>query len=77
MKKLFIILALVGCQKNNPQPDPEPQLDCNCDRVVEVYSFNILGTMHGHYTTINDCTQIQREHEFTGAGNKPNVGDCK
>lgn len=76
MKKLLILLLLVSCQKEDIQPT-EPQPDCNCDKVVDVDSFNVSGVATGSYITINECTGIQRTEHFTGIQNRPNVGDCK
>jgi hypothetical protein len=76
MRKLLILLLLVSCQKEDIQPT-EPQLDCNCDKVVDVDSFTVSGVVTGSYITINECTDIQRTEYFTGIENRPNVGDCK
>jgi hypothetical protein len=85
MKKLLLITALVtllSCSNENEQQ----QEDCNCDRVVEATTFNIVGTPQNPainyytvYTTINDCTGIQRQKNFTTTNNaqSPKVGQCR
>ena len=85
MKKLLLIAALVtllSCSNENEQQ----QEDCNCDRVVEASTFNIVGTPQNPainyytvYTTINDCTGIQRQKNFTTTNNaqSPKVGECR
>ena len=77
-------LITVSCNKEDIQPDPEPVVDCNCDRVVEVQSFNIVDSnspngyvTQGNYTTVNDCTNFQQVWYFTGASNQPTEGNCK
>lgn len=85
MKKLLLItalIALLSCSKE----DEQQQQDCNCDRVVEATTFNIVGTPQNPainyytvYTTINDCTGIQRQKNFTTTNNaqSPKVGQCR
>jgi hypothetical protein len=83
MKKLIILMSLIAttsCNKDDVQPNTnnDPVIDCDCDRVVDVDSFNLNdGTMFGNYTTVNDCSNFQQYFEFVGAHNKPNIGDCK
>jgi uncharacterized lipoprotein YmbA len=84
MKKLLLITAaitLIGCSEEEQQ-----EQDCNCDRVVEASTFNIVGTPQNPainyytvYTTINDCTGIQRQKDFTTTNNalSPKVGQCR
>lgn len=82
MKKLALILlaTMMSCT-----PDEQKQttsIDCNCNRVVEVLTMNIVAgngnvgvTKMYKYTTINDCTKIQRE---SGWGTQSvSVGQCK
>lgn len=78
MRKIIIIgLLFLSCEKDNPQPI-EPTVNCDCDRVVSVNTFNQPnGTEYGYYVTVNDCTNFQQNHEFTGSSNKPIVGNCK
>ncbi len=85
MKKTILILSAVAltfasCKKEDVQPNITTTTapDCNCDRVVSVNSFNLPdGTMFGDYVTVNDCTNFQQNHSFTGVNNKPSIGDCK
>lgn len=84
MKKLLLLTALIAlssCSNEEEQPK-----DCNCDRVVEASTFNIVGTPQNPainyytvYTTINDCTGIQRQKDFTTTNNalSPKVGQCR
>ena len=83
MKKLIILISLISisCNKEDIQPT-EPVVNCNCDRVVEVQSFNGINSetgvyTYGNYTTVNDCTNFQQVWYFTGASNQPTEGDCK
>lgn len=85
MKKLLLLLVLfVSC--STPQDDVTVVIDCDCDRIVEKHTFNVVGTLqnpaivyHTVYTTINDCTQIQRTKTFdtTNINLIPQLGDCK
>jgi hypothetical protein len=88
MKKLLLLLAIVismmGCTSD--ETVQEEQLNCNCDRVVQVNTFNVIGTpenpalnYYSVYTTINDCTQIQREKTFTTTNPQlsPTLGQCR
>lgn len=86
MKKLIVLMSLIvitSCEKEDIQPT-EPVVNCNCDRVVEVQSFNIVDSnspsgyvTQGNYTTVNDCTNFQQVWYFTGASNRPTEGNCK
>jgi hypothetical protein len=85
MKKLLLITALVTLLSCSNE-DEQQQEDCNCDRVVEATTFNIVGTPQNPainyytvYTTINDCTGIQRQKNFTTTNNaqSPKVGQCR
>jgi hypothetical protein len=69
-------ILLVGCSKDDNAESPEQ--DCNCNRVVEVSSFNMMGQYtFGTYITINDCTGVQRQYQWQYENNKPKVGSCK
>ena len=58
---LLLTIGLFSCDKEDVQPkEEEEQLDCNCDRVVSVQSFNLPTTTFWNYVTINDCTQVQK-----------------
>ena len=87
MKKLLLLLSfvLLSCNPDEPQQTP-PQTDCNCDKVVEVATFNVVGTpqnpamnYYSVYTTINVCTQIQRQKTFTTtiSTQSPQIGQCR
>jgi len=62
LKVLAFALIVVSCEKEvNPPTTSEPQPDCNCDRVVQVWSFNLTTTKYWTYVTINDCTGVQKD----------------
>ena len=86
MKKIALILAatfMFGCSADDA---PTPTVaNCNCDRVVEVNTFTIVGTptnptnYHSTFITINDCTQIQRSktHNTNSLSLVPKIGECR
>lgn len=85
MKKLLLLgmFAIISCSK--PESE-EIKADCNCDRVVEASTFNIVGTVQNPattyytvYTTINDCTRIQRskKNSTTNKSLIPAIGQCR
>jgi hypothetical protein len=87
MKKTFLLLSfvLLSCSPDEPE-EQTPALDCNCDKVVEVSTFNVIGTpqnpainYYSVYTTINVCTQIQRQKTFTTtiSTQSPQIGQCR
>lgn len=87
MKQILLILSfvLLSCNPDEPQP-ASTSTDCNCDKVVEVTTFNIVGTpqnpamnYYSVYTTINVCTQIQRQKTFstTVSSESPQIGQCR
>jgi hypothetical protein len=88
MKKLLlsaIIVMAMSCSSNSDDTQTVAE-DCNCDRVVEATTFNVVGTpqnpainYYTAYTTINDCTGVQRErnHTTTVASEIPKVGQCR
>ena len=87
MKKLALLLLAVlfiSCSTDEASSNNEP--DCNCDRVVEVNTFTVVGTpqnpalnYYSVYTTINDCTQIQRQKTFTTTNPNlsPKLNECR
>jgi hypothetical protein len=88
MKKLLLFtlaIGMVACSQEDSSNNTDQQ-DCNCDRVVQVNTFNVIGTpqnpainYYSVYTTINDCTQIQREKNFntTNPSLSPQLGQCR
>jgi len=79
MKKYILIFAiaflLIGCTLSKQEETPK---DCNCNRVVEVSSLNLPDrTAFGTYTTVNDCTGVKKECDWTYEYNRPKIGDCK
>jgi hypothetical protein len=89
MKKLLlsaIVLIAMSCSSSNDDAPATVVEDCNCDRVVEATTFNVVGTpqnpamnYYTAYTTINDCTGVQRErnHTTTIASQIPKIGECR
>lgn len=87
MKKIALILAatlIFGCSADDTST--EPQANCNCDRVVEVTTFNVIGTpqnpaitYHSIITTVNDCTQVQKTKTFDTTNQLaiPKKGECR
>lgn len=90
MKKFLLLTFAIGimsCANDEVSTTPPPPpLDCTCDKVVEVATFNIIGTpqnpqitLHSVYTTINVCTQVQRQktHNTYFQNEVPVVGQCR
>jgi hypothetical protein len=83
MKKILGILVvglLISCSQD--EQTQNPLLDCNCNRVVEVLTMNVVAGNGGvgvtkmyKYTTINDCSGIQRESGWSTQS--VSVGQCK
>jgi len=72
---------MVGCSTPE-QPKEQIVKDCNCNTVVEVATMNIINgggqlgtTRYYYYTTINDCTGLQRER--SSGTNYVEKGQCK
>jgi hypothetical protein len=84
---VFFFGLIVSCSSNDDSSSSNtPVADCNCDRVVEATTFNVVGTPENpainfatSYTTINDCTDVQREknHTTTVASEIPKIGQCR
>lgn len=88
MKKLLVLalLALASCSPETATEDVTPTPNCDCDRVVEVFTFVVVGTPENpalnyvsRYTTINDCTQIQKTKSYTTTNPdlSPKVNQCR
>ena len=88
MKKLLLLSVLFIATSCSKTANEEKVLtaDCNCDRIVALTTFNILGTpmnpaitYHTVYTTINDCSQIQKQktHNTTFTSAIPKLGECR
>ena len=81
MKKLALVILGLTLFSCTPDKIEEKKKDCNCNRVVSVVSFNLIGsgsspgtTMY-QYTTINDCTGLQRDSGWSNQSVKK--GQCK
>jgi hypothetical protein len=84
MKKLVLVLlaTMMSCTPEEQTQPKTPALDCNCNRVVEVLTINIVAaypntgvTKMYRYTTINDCTKLQRDSSWSTQS--VSVGECK
>ena len=82
MKKLALILfaTMLSCSKDEIKE--EVVKDCSCNRVVEVLTMNVVAGNGGvgvtkmyRYTTINDCTGLQRDSSWSTQS--VSVGQCK
>ena len=94
MKRILFITALLlmSCEKEEIQPNAQDSqetivVDCNCDRVVAIKKFYIVGdaqssdpsgTYYCPITTINDCSEIQKNRSFSfkNESSIPKVGEC-
>jgi hypothetical protein len=85
MKKVLLLLALVivSCSKEEEQT---PALNCDCDKVVAKTTYNVIGTpqnptitYYTTYTTINECSNVQKQKTFstTDASLIPEIGECR
>ena len=85
MKKLLLlpVILLMSCSQ---QDSHTQSADCNCDRVKEVNVFSIIGTpqnpqttYHCVYTTINECSGVQKEKTFDtyNPDNVPQINQCR
>ena len=85
MKRIILLSLLIVASCNTPQNE-EPTANCDCDKVVEKTTFNVVGTPQNPaiqyntvYTTINECTQIQKSKTFntTDPNLIPQIGQCR
>jgi hypothetical protein len=87
MRKIpFILFAIGMVACSTPQQEQASEPDCDCDKVVQVTTFNVVGTpqnpavnYHSVYTTINECTQIQKQKTFdtTNQTQIPQINQCR
>jgi len=81
VKKVLSILALALFLSCTPEAIPAViAKDCECDKVVEFKTMNIVGVTNGvtkyySYTTINECSGLQRTSGWVIDAVK--IGDCK
>jgi hypothetical protein len=85
MKKIIIgafILSIFGCSPEEIQKEIKEIKDCNCNRITEVLTLNIVEaypktgvTIMYRYTTINDCTKLQKNSGWSTQ--KVLIGQCK
>ena len=88
MKKLVLVSALAiglfSCQKE--VVTQQPVKNCNCDRIVKIVAYTIIGTPsnpkptnHATIYTVNDCTNFNDWDEWKSTEYKyfKKVGDCK
>jgi hypothetical protein len=85
MKKLLLLPLLIVASCSTSQSE-ESAVNCDCDKVVEKTTFNVVGTPQNPaiqyntvYTTINECTQIQKSKTFntTDPNLIPQIGQCR
>ncbi len=85
MKKLLLLPLFIVASCSTSQVE-EPAANCDCDKVVERTTFNVVGTPQNPaiqyntvYTTINECTQIQKTKTFntTDPNLIPQIGQCR
>jgi hypothetical protein len=74
----FIIAgSIVSCKKEEitpTKPIVAISKDCNCNRVVKVFEYNVSGKTIYDTWMINDCTELQTFKKYS---NKPYIGECK
>lgn len=97
MKRILFIttLLLMSCEKEELQPNTQDSQattseNCNCDRIVDIKTFNMIGDAQSgtssyfwcHITTINDCSKMQKFREFDYSkdyytqSQLPKIGNC-
>jgi hypothetical protein len=85
MRKLSLLFALIIISCNNEQDDA-PSKNCDCDKVVAKTTYNVLGTpqnpaitYYTTYTTINECSNIQKQKTFSTTNSSliPQIGECR
>ena len=85
MKKLLLITLAIVMMACSTEEEQQSQ-NCNCDRVVEVNTFNVVGTpqnpaisYYSVYYTINDCSGVQKQksHTTTNISEVPALGQCR
>ena len=89
MRKLVLVLGLVAatvsCKKEDVSPSVSSTSDCNCDRVVKVFQYNVVNSaeeggvsIHAHIWTVNDCSNFNKDTKryFSHISLVPKVGEC-
>lgn len=60
---LLIAITLLSCSADSVN---EEELDCECDRIQAVMSFNIVPNKRKYiFDTVNDCTGYTRSWDIT------------
>jgi hypothetical protein len=86
MKKLLLVLGMFTMFSCSKTAADEAVVNCNCDKVVEKTTFNVVGTpqnpaiqFHTLYTTINECTHTQKSktYDTTNSALIPQIGQCR
>jgi len=74
----FIIAGvIVSCKKEEitpTKPITAISKDCNCNRVVKVFEYNVSGQTIYDCWMINDCNELQTYKKYY---NKVKIGECK
>ena len=89
MRKLVLVLGLVAatvsCKKEDVSPSVSSASDCNCDRVVKVFQYNVVNSakeggvsIYAHIWTVNDCSNFNKDtkRNFSNSSLVPKVGEC-
>jgi hypothetical protein len=89
MKKILLLVSsavvMFSCQKEDVSPSAGSTSDCNCDRVVKVFHYNIVNSaeegvvsIHAHIWTVNDCSNFNKDTKryFSHISLVPKVGEC-
>jgi hypothetical protein len=86
MKRILLVTLATFMFSCSNDDETEPVVNCDCDKVVEVSTFNVIGTpqnptisYYSVFTTINVCTQVQRQKTFTTTiqSLSPQLGECR
>lgn len=86
LSKILLMISIFVISSCSQPESPTQSADCNCDRVKEVNVFSIIGTpqnpqttYHCVYTTINECSGVQKQKTFDtyNPDNVPQINQCR
>lgn len=76
-----VMYLATSCQKDDlvQQSTQQPigqdnTVDCDCDAVVSITTFNVGNTSFGDYVTQNECTNVTGGASWNDV--PPSIGDC-
>jgi hypothetical protein len=75
MNKVLVIAALILSSCTAEEVEPVAK-DCGCNKVVDRSVITSQGRVWGFYTTINECTGLQR-NDIPYSTFIPKIGECK